>query len=191
MIALIPPFHLPRSRYIVIVMILLSLVLSGCISGVSLRDYSDPSGLFSFSYPNGMFPVDLGPSQGPTKLLFRDLVQETENVNLMISPYDQVDRIEEVGSPVEVGQRVADKIIAPAGSGRSATLLNAGALTASEHTYYILEYGTQVGSQNRHDMVTVTINRHELYTLTASTLERRWPQLKDTFYAVAQSFRVA
>lgn len=182
-----------RSRHLgsllLTITLLFSLLLTGCSSVGNLRVYRDANGAYSFAYPNGMLPVDRGSPQGPAVLL-RDLVDDTENVNLMIAPFDRADTLQSLGSPREVGSRVADKMIAPPGSGRTAHLLNAGQLERAGKTYYVLEYAIEIGSQHRHDVVALTINRHQLYTLTASTEESRWPQVKDNFYAVAQSLQV-
>ncbi len=166
-----------------------SLLLGGCVGSANLRSYSDPGGSFSFVYPNGMIPVELAPDQEPV-VVFRDLIFATENVNLMISPYDGADQIEAVGDAQEVGHRVAEKILAPPGSGRTAQLLKSGQMEKQGKTYYLLEFSTQLQGQSRHDVVAVTISRHQLFTLTASTLESRWPQVKQAFYEVAQSFQV-
>jgi len=159
------------------------------VGSANLRSYSDPGGSFSFAYPNGMIPVELAPDQEP-EVVFRDLIFATENVNLMISPYDGADQIEAVGDAQEVGHRVADKILAPPESGRTAQLLKAGQMEKQGKTYYLLEFSTQLQGQSRHDVVAVTISRHQLFTLTASTLESRWPQVKQAFYEVVQSFQV-
>lgn len=170
--------------------LMVSLVfISGCLGSPNLRSYSDPSGTFSFAYPNGMVPVEVTSDQEPV-LIFRDLIYTTENVNLMVSPFEGADQIQQLGDAQEVGRRVADKILAPPNSGRNAQLLKAGQMEKENKTYYLLEFATQLPSQSRHDMVAVTISRHRLYTLTASTLESRWPQVKQAFYAVAQSFQV-
>ncbi len=172
------------------VLLLIScLLITGCVGSANLRTYADPGGSFSFVYPNGMIPVELAPDQDPV-VVFRDLIYATENVNLMVSPFEGADQIEEVGDAEEVGRRVADKILAPPDSGRTAQLLKAGKMEKEDKTYYLLEFSTQLQNQSRHDVVSVTISRHRLFTLTASTLESRWPQVKQAFYSVAQSFQV-
>lgn len=170
------------SGFLVLVLVL----ATGCSSAGSLRDYTDSSGLFSFRYPNGMVAVE---GDGVAVLL-RDLIYEDEVVSLKIAPYDVADRLEELGSVAEVGQRVATNILAPEGSGREAELINGGSLSLPGSTVYIYEYATTIGELKRHETVAVTIQRHKLYTLTATTSERRWPRVKDAFYEVAKSLRV-
>ncbi|MGY2727119.1 photosystem II oxygen-evolving enhancer protein 2 [Thermostichus sp. OS-CIW-21] len=178
------------SRALLLLCVCLSLVVGACSAGSNLRAYRDPSGAFAFAYPNGMVAVNLGPGKGPVVLL-RDLVYETENVSLMIAPFDKGETIADLGSPDEVGQLVAEKIIAPEGSGRSAKLLSAEAFERQEHPYYLLEYQTDMGSQLRHEVVTVTVRHHRLYTLTASTQESRWPQVQAAFRNVGRSLNVS
>lgn len=178
------------SRALLLLCVCLSLVVGACSAGSNLRAYRDPSGAFAFAYPNGMVAVNLGPGKGPVVLL-RDLVYETENVSLMIAPFDKGETIADLGSPAEVGQLVAEKIIAPEGSGRSAKLLAAEAFERQEHPYYLLEYQTDIGSQLRHEVVTVTVRHHRLYTLTASTQESRWPQVQAAFRNVGRSLNVS
>lgn len=181
---------LSRARGVLLVLFLVStLFISGCVGSANLNAYSDPGGTFSFAYPNGMIPVELTPDQDPV-VVFRDLIYATENVNLMISPFDGAEQIQDVGDAQEVGRRVAEKILAPPESGRSAQLLKAGQMEKDGKTYYLLEFSTQLRGQSRHDVVSVTISRHRLFTLTASTLESRWSQVKQAFYSVAQSFQV-
>ena len=178
------------SRALLLLCVCLSLVVGACSAGSNLRAYRDPSGAFAFAYPTGMVAVNLGPGKGPVVLL-RDLVYETENVSLMIAPFDKGETIADLGSPDEVGQLVAEKIIAPEGSGRSAKLLAAEAFERQEHPYYLLEYQTDMGSQLRHEVVTVTVRHHRLYTLTASTQESRWPQVQAAFRNVGRSLNVS
>jgi photosystem II oxygen-evolving enhancer protein 2 len=53
----------------------------------------------------------------------------------------------------------------------------------------LLEYSIKrMTGEPRHDLVSVTTNRGNLYTLSVSTLENRWPKVKDIFYKVATSF---
>jgi photosystem II oxygen-evolving enhancer protein 2 len=134
--------------------------------------------------------VDTNDSDQSTTVVLRDLVYETENVSLMIAPFDRADHIQDMGSPEEVGQRVAAKILAPEGSGRTATLLSTSQIEDQGQVYYLFEYETRLGSQKRHETVGITIFRHRLYTLTASTIESRWSKVKNSFYGVAQSLRV-
>jgi photosystem II oxygen-evolving enhancer protein 2 len=157
---------------------------------VGLRAFADAAGQYSFSYPNGMIRVDAPKREGAPVVLLRDLVFEDEGVNLMVADFDKASRIDELGDIQAVGLQVADKILAPPGSNRTAKLLNGGQLEQNGKLYYIFEFASQVGNFPRHDVVAVTIDRHRLFTLTASTSEQRWPKVNKAFYEVAQSLRV-
>ena len=171
-------------------LIVVALFVTGCSSSVALREYSDRSGLFSFSYPSGMQQVQAPRSDEGRSLLFLDLVYSDELVSFTVADYDKADAIEELGDLEAVGKRVADNLLAPAGSGRTATLRNGGTLDRDGLTYYILEYALDADGVPRHDVVAVTINRHKLYTLTASTSESRWDNVGGAFYEVAKSLTV-
>lgn len=177
-------------RVLLLLCMCLSLLTSACSSASNLRAYRDPNGAFAFAYPNGMVQVNVGPGKGIAVLL-RDLIYDSENISLMIAPFDKGETIAELGSPEEVGKLVAEKILAPEGSGRSTTLLASEAFERQENPYYLLEYQTDMGSQLRHELVTVTVRHHRLYTLTASTQESRWPQVKATFKNVGHSLNVS
>jgi photosystem II oxygen-evolving enhancer protein 2 len=178
------------SRVLLLLGVCLSLIIGACSASPNLRVYRDPNGAFAFAYPNGMVSVKLSPGKGLAVLL-RDLVYETENISLMIAPFDKGETIADLGGPEEVGQLVAKKIIAPEGSGRSTQLLAAEAFERQGQPYYLFEYQTNLGSQLRHEVVTVTVRHHRLYTLTASTQESRWPQVQAAFREVGRSLRVS
>ncbi len=178
------------SGVLLLLWVCLSLLAAACSAGSNLRAYKDPAGSFAFAYPNGMVPVNLGPGKGPAVLL-RDLVYETENISLMIAPFDKGETIADLGDPDKVGQLVAEKMIAPEGSGRSTQLLAAEAFEREGQPYYLFEYQTDIGSQLRHEVVTVTVRHHRLYTLTASTQESRWPQVQAAFRKVGHSLNVS
>ena len=169
----------------------LIIFMGGCSAKAGLQTYSDRSGLFSFEYPNGMNQVAAAPSDAGRTILFRDLVYGDELVELAVSAYDKADTIDGLGSIPEVGERVANNLLAPEGSGRTATLVNGGSIDREGQIYYIYEYALDANGTPRHDMVAVTIKRHKLYTLTASTSERRWNSVKGAFYEVAKSLQVS
>ena len=168
----------------------LIIFVGGCSAKAGLQTYADRSGLFTFSYPNGMNQVAAPKSEGRS-ILFRDLVYGDELVNLTVADYDKADSIDGLGSVSEVGDRVAKNLLAPKGSGRTATLVNGGSIDRDGQTYYLYEYSMDADGVPRHDMVSVTIKRHKLYTLTASTSERRWDSVKGAFYEVAKSLQVS
>jgi photosystem II oxygen-evolving enhancer protein 2 len=89
-----------------------------------------------------------------------------------------------------VGYQLQKKAIAPPDSGREAELVNAEARESGDKTYYILEYSVKLPNQIRHNIASVAVSRGKLYTLNASTTEKRWTKLQNLFEQVAKSFSV-
>jgi len=172
----------------VVIIMLLSLTLSGCVSGVSgLKPYVDSTDGYQFLYPNGWIPVKV--SNGPD-IVFRDLIQETENVSVVVSPVASDKTLADLGSPSEVGQRLAQRVIAPPDSGREAELVAAASRQSGPKTYYNLEYSIKLGNRERHNLASVAVSRGKLYTLSVSAPEQRWPRVHDEFEKVINSFSV-
>jgi photosystem II oxygen-evolving enhancer protein 2 len=182
-------------RIAVVLLIVLSLSFTGCTTAVSgLKNYVDSTDGYEFFYPNGWLPVKV--SSGPD-IVFHDLIELTENVSVVISPVPQGKTLADLGTPGEVGYKLAksampaaSEAIAPPDSGRKAELVNAGMRESGGKTYYILEYTVKANQQLRHDLATVAVSRGKLFTFNASTPERRWPKVQKTFERVINSFLV-
>jgi len=172
----------------VVIAMLLSLMLHGCVSSISgLKVYVDSTDGYQFLYPNGWIPVKV--ANGPD-IVLRDLIQETENVSVVVSPVDSDKTLSDLGSPSEVGQRLAQRVIAPPDSGRKAELVAAASRQLGPKTYYNLEYAIKLGNQERHNLASVAVSRGKLYTISASAPEQRWSRVHDTFEQVVNSFSV-
>ncbi len=100
----------------------------------------------------------------------------------------QQDGLEQLGSPIEVGQTLIDKVVAPKDSGREVKLINAEKRESSNHIFYDLEYALNLNDQARHELATVVIDRGTLYTFAVGTNEERWNKVDDMFSNVIQSF---
>jgi photosystem II oxygen-evolving enhancer protein 2 len=179
-----------------VLLLVLSLGLHGCTSSVSgLKGYVDSIDGYEFLYPNGWVPVQV--TNGPD-VVFRDLVERTENVSVIVSPVPQGKTLAELGTPGEVGYQLqknalAERFlqnIAPPNSGRKAELVNAEAREAGDKTYYILEYAVKLADQERHNLASVVVNRDKLYTFNVSTTEKRWSKMHDVFETIVKSFAV-
>lgn len=172
----------------VIILMLLSLTLHGCVSGANgFKAYVDSTDGYQFLYPNGWIPVKV--LNGPD-IVFRDLIEATENVSVVVSPVESNKTLADLGNPSEVGQRLAKKVIAPANSGREAELVNAESRQLGLKTYYDLEYAIKLGAQERHNLASVAVSRGKLYTLSVSAPEQRWARVHDVFKQVVNSFSV-
>lgn len=168
---------------------LIVLCLSGCISGVSsLKSYVDSLDGYEFLYPNGWISVNV--SNGPD-VVFHDLIETTENISVVISEVPQGKTLADLGTPSEVGYKLAKNAIAPPDSGREAELVNVDKLETDTKTYYLLEYAVKLpNQQQRHNLASVAVSRGKLFTFNASTPERRWTKVKPTLDAVVKSFTV-
>ncbi len=176
-------------RLAVVLLVILSLSLASCTSAVSgLKSYVDSTDGYEFLYPNGWLPVKV--SSGPDVVL-HDLIETTENVSVVISPVPKGKTLAELGTPGEVGYKLAKSAIAPPDSGREAELVNAEGRQSGAKTYYILEYAVKLpNQQERHNLASVAVSRGKLFTFNVSTPERRWSKVQPVFEQVVNSFLV-
>ena len=176
-------------RIAAILIVVISLTISGCVATATagLQPYVDSYKGFEFLYPNGWTQVKV--PNGPD-VVFRDLIERTENVSVIISEVAGDKTLADLGSPSEVGYKLSKNAIAPPDSGREAELVNAEPLEKGDKTYYLLEYAVKLPSQERHNVASVAISRGRLFTLNLSTTEQRWQKNQDTFERVAKTFSV-
>lgn len=171
-----------------VILLVLSLGLHGCASGVSgLKSYVDAIDGYEFLYPNGWLPVNV--TNGPD-VVFHDIIERSENISVVISSVAEGKTLADLGTPGEVGYQLQKNAIAPANSGREAELVNAEARQSGDKTYYLLEYSVKLPNQQRHNLASVGVSRGKLYTFNASTTEQRWGTMQNTFEKVAKSFSV-
>ncbi|NJL40904.1 MAG: photosystem II oxygen evolving complex protein PsbP [Leptolyngbyaceae cyanobacterium RM2_2_4] len=176
-------------RIAVVLLVVLSLSLQSCVSAAAgLKGYVDSYDGYEFLYPNGWVPVRV--QDGPD-IVFHDLIQETENVSVVISPVPDGETLQELGTPSEVGYKLSKNAIAPPDSGREAELVNAESRQVGDATYYLLEYAVKLpNQQERHNLASVVVRRGQLFTLNLSATEQRWFKMKDLFQDVVKSFSV-
>jgi photosystem II oxygen-evolving enhancer protein 2 len=176
-------------RIAAILLMVFSLTLTGCVStgATGLKSYVDTADGYQFLYPNGWLPIAV--ANGPD-VVFRDLIQQTENVSMVISPVSGNKTLADLGTPTEVGYTLSKTAIAPPDSGRQAELVNASSREFRAKNYYILEYAVKLPNQERHNLASVAVSRGKLYTLNVSTTEERWPKVKEAFEKVVKSFSV-
>ena len=175
------------------VLIILSISLFGCSIGVSgLQSYVDAGDGYEFLYPNGWIAVDVKDASEGVDVVFRDLVQRSENLSVIISEVNQEQNLENLGTPTEVGYRFMQMVNDSPNAEREAELIDAQKREAKAKNYYILEYEvTLPNNQARHNLASVVVDRGKLYTFNISTTENRWRVVKDLFKVVANSFTVS
>ncbi len=175
-------------RIIVALVCIVSLSLQGCVApGAGMKSFIDSTDGYKFLYPNGWVPVQV--STG-ADVVFHDIIQQTENVSVVINPVAVGKTLRDLGTPGEVGYRLATSAIAPPDSGRKAELVTAEEKEAAGKIYYILEYATDVNGNKRHNFASVAVNRGKLYTFNASTPEDRWEKMEGLLKESVQSFQV-
>jgi photosystem II oxygen-evolving enhancer protein 2 len=190
-------------RFALILLMLCSFTLTGCVSATGgLKAYVDSIDGYEFLYPNGWLPVEV--SKG-VDVVFRDLIQTTENVSVVVSEVPAGKTLADLGQPDNVGQRLGKRVIAPEGSGREAELVSATTRSTGPQTYYSLEYlirlpeaantsstgdTTTASDIERHTLTSVAVSRGKLYTLSVSAPEDRWEKVHDQFQQMVDTFVV-
>lgn len=165
--------------------LLLALVLVGCsASAAGLNAYRSPDGRFAFLYPTGWTRVQV--SGGP-QVVFHDLIHNDETLSLVVAPVTPANDVGSLADAKAVGERLGSTVIAPAGSNRSAELVNARERQVEGHTFYDLEYAVQLPDRQRHELATVVADKGRLYTLSASTNSLRWNKVQGLFEQVIGS----
>ncbi|MEB3233888.1 MAG: photosystem II reaction center PsbP [Cyanobacteriota bacterium] len=177
--------RLQRWRAAAVAMVLGVLLASCSAAAAGLNSYQSPDGRYAFLYPTGWTRVQV---TGGPQVVFHDLINSDETLSLVISQVDGDDDLSQLGSAVAVGEKLRRSAIAPEGSGREATLVEARERQESGHTFYDLEYAVHLADRDRHELATVVVDRGRLYTLAASTNEVRWSKVKGLFDQVIRSF---
>ncbi len=170
-----------------LILIILCFTLSACSGGLNagLEAYQSPDGRYAFLYPTGWTRVKV---EGGPEIIYHDLINSNETLSLVVSDVNKEIDLEQLGSPIEVGQTLIDKVIAPKGSGRSVELVDAKKRESSNHIFYDLEYKLNLNEQYRHEIATVVIDRGTLYTFAVGTNEDRWNKVDAMFSNVIESF---
>ncbi len=175
-------------RFLALVLVVMSLSLSGCVSAVSgLKSYVDSVDGYQFLYPNGWVQTQVGKG---LDVVFHDLIETTENLSVVINPISEKKSLADLGTPTDVGYRLGKTVIAPPGSDRQAELVTAESREMGDKTYYLLEYTVKLPTRERHNLASVAISRGKLFTFNASAPEARWPKVKETLQKVVESFSV-
>lgn len=177
-------------RAVSTLLVLFALLLTSCANTPTsgLIPFADSKDGYRFLYPNGWTETK---GNSMIDILFHDIIEPSENVSVAISKLETVKALEEIGDPEAIGLRLQQRVVAPDGSGRQAKLLNAEQRAVGDRNYYTFEYAVKrLQGEPRHDLVTVSTNRGNLYTLSISSSERRWDKVKDLFVRVAKSFTI-
>ncbi|HIK43471.1 MAG TPA: photosystem II reaction center PsbP family protein [Leptolyngbyaceae cyanobacterium M65_K2018_010] len=177
-------------RLATVLLLLFAIALQSCGGGGSgLLSYVDPYDSYEFKYPNGWVEVQV---PGAADVVFHDIINETENVSVVISDVPEGRRLEDLGSPTEVGYKLSKSFNAISGDDSNVELVSAQRIDIADgKTYYILEYVAELPSGTRHNLASAIVRRGQLYTFNASTPEDRWEKVKDLMKQSVASFKVS
>lgn len=176
----------------IIVITLISLTLISCSVALSgVESYIDARDGYQFLYPNGWVGVDVKQSSQGVDVIFRDLIEKSENLSVIISDVSQEQTLSALGTPTEVGFYLLKKMNNDAENDRKVDLINAESREVAGKTYYTLEYEvTLPNQQQRHNLASIAVSRGKLFTFNISTVQKRWNKVKSLFETSVNSFSV-
>ncbi len=176
-----------RSSVRFFALIFLICSLSSCSAGMTsgLETFKSGDGRYGFFYPIGWTRIAV--KDGP-ELVFHDLINSDETLSLVISDVSDDIELKKIGSPLEVGERLMNNLLAPDGGDRKAELIDANARDVDGRTFYDIEYLIHLSERDRHELATVVVDHGYLYTFAAGTNDVRWKNVEDLFKRVINSF---
>lgn len=175
------------------IIILFTVTLTACVSPTSgLNPYVDGADGYKFLYPNGWMAVDVKDASKGVDVVFRDFIERSENLSVIISDISQDKDLEDLGSPTDVGYRFMQIVNQNPDNQREAELISAEKREQNLEDYYLLEYRVKLGdNQYRHNLASVVTKNGKLYTFNISTTESRWANVENRFKTVVKSFSVS
>lgn len=176
---------------ILVLLVIFSSTLSGCAIGVGgLQSYIDAADGYQFLHPSGWMQVDIKGAAKGIDVVFRDLIERTENLSVTISEVPDNKTLADLGGASEVGYRFLKQLNSDASLNRKVELINAESHERDGKTYYTLEYQVELPDQQRHDLASIAVSRGKLYTFNISAPESRWEKMQTFFKTVVNSFSV-
>lgn len=113
------------------------------------------------------------------------------NVSVIVAPVADGFTLEKLGDPTEAGGVILKRSIAPEGSNKVATLLEAAARRDEKGAvYYTLEYTVQGPAFFRHNVAVYAVSAGQLFTLNAQAPQSLWATVQDQFRVISGSFRL-
>lgn len=179
--------------WITALLLAIALIAAGCSTAVSgLQQYVDSLKGYEFLYPNGWVPVEVKEASEGVDIVFRDIIERSENLSVVISQIPEGKDLAGLGTPTEIGYRFLKQTNASSPEDRETEFIRAGSYEDSKnHSHYLLEYAVELPSgQQRHNIASVAVSRNKLFTFNVSTSEDRWQKVSDRFEVMAKSFTV-
>ncbi|AFZ52192.1 photosystem II reaction center PsbP [Cyanobacterium aponinum] len=174
------------------IVIILTVTLSACVSPTGgLNPYVDGADGYKFLYPNGWMAVDVKEASEGVDVVFRDFIERSENLSVIISDVNKNMDLSDLGSPTDVGYRFMQIVNQDTNNQREAELISAEKREQNLEDYYLLEYKVKLGdNQYRHNLASVVTKNGKLYTFNISTTESRWENVENRFKTIVKSFTV-
>ena len=123
----------------IFVLTLISVTLISCSTGVAgLQSYIDAADGYQFLYPNGWVGVDVKQSSQGVDVIFRDIIEESENLTVIVSYVDKEKTLTSLGTPTEVGYYLLKQMNNGEENGREVDFINAESREVEGNTYYNL-----------------------------------------------------
>ncbi len=140
------------------------------------RFQDGPRGL-SLLAPSGWNKFD--GEVGAYDLKWQDLVDPTENIKISSTPVKSTTTsISALGEDVQdIGAKLAAK--------RDAKLVKAEERLTEGILFYVFEFAINDGT---HQLLSLSVNKGRIWSLDASTTEKRWPKRSEMYYNVVGSF---
>ncbi len=176
----------------ILLLTFISFTLISCSVGLSgLQSYVDATDGYQFLYPSGWVGVDVKQSSQGVDVIFRDIIEPSENLSVIVSNIDKEKTLTALGTPTEVGYYLLKQMNNTAEDGRKVELINAESREVEAKTYYSLEYEvTLPNEQKRHNLASIAVSRGKLFTFNLSTVQTRWDKVKELFETSVNSFSV-
>lgn len=147
--------------------------LSRARLGGILEPYSDIQRGFRIMAPYSWNKFENGDGYD---VRWMDLVNPKENVLLRSSAVKSDASLDKIGTPEEVGKKLA--------SSREAQVVKSSARKTENLIFYDFEFV----SDKAHELCTLCINRNKLYSLSAVTTPKAWGKRQDAYEALVKSF---
>ena len=170
-----------------IALLILVCTLGSCSPAgtAGLEPFQSNNGRYGFFYPTGWTRISI---QGGPEVVFHDLINSDETLSLVVSDVGEDVALENMGTALEVGERLMNELLAPNGGERQAELLEANSRDIDGHSFYDIEYLIHLPDKDRHEIATVVLDRGSLFTFAAGTNEVRWNKVEGLFRRVISSF---
>jgi len=112
------------------------------------------------------------------------------NVSIVVAPTLPSFTLEKLGGPKEAGETLLHRFIAPEGSNKVANLVNAERREDMGVVFYTLEFIVEGPAFSRHNVAVYATSGGELFSLNAQSPKALWPNVKNQFREMANSFRL-